>query len=98
MPRPRNTYRLDPAADPDTARAYIQEHDDRAVQVDGLSLTALKRLHEQDLALRGKTLLFGGACSHDELVNAIVDMEYPDTQAARDIWYRHTQMPAMGQE
>jgi hypothetical protein len=91
--------RLNPDADADTSRAYVVAHDERAVHVDKMSDSQLKQLYNAALVLRGMSLLSGTeGWSHDELVNAIVDLEYPDAGLARDVWYRHTQMPALGEE
>jgi len=90
--------RLEPRADADTARAYVVVHDERAVHVDKMSDRQLKHLYNAALGLRGMALLSGtDDWSHDELVNAIVDLEFPDAGLARDIWYRNTQMPAIGE-
>ena len=45
-------------------------------------------------------LLVGGDQSHDEYVNHIVDMEYPDVSRARRIYYQdiaEVQLPALGE-
>lgn len=86
-------------ADPDSARVYMQAHDARAVHCDQMADRSLRLLYNASLSLRSMTLLFGlETWSHDELVNSIVALEFPDVQKARDIWYRHTRMPAIGQE
>lgn len=90
--------RLAADADPDEARGYIIAHDARVVRLDTMSDAELLRLYHAALHLRGMSLLLGEGYSHDELVNAIVDLEFPDVTRAREIWYRHTMMPALGQE
>jgi len=86
-------------ADPDEARGYIIAHDARVTRLDTMSNEELARLYNAALGLRRMTLLTGtDGWSHDELVNSIADLEFPDTTRAREIWYRHTRLPAIGQE
>jgi len=86
-------------ADADTAHAYIIHHDNRARHLDAMSDEELKRLYNAALGLRSMALLSGtDGWSHDELVGVIVDLEFPDVSEAREIWFRHAQMPAIGQE
>ena len=96
--RPQPDDNLKAGASPDEAHVYLIAHDERAKHVDQMGDRALKLLYNAALHLRGMTLMLGGALSHDELVNAIVDLEFPDASKAREIWYRHVQMPALGQD
>lgn len=98
--RPLEPARLAPGADGPAARAYLVAHDTRVQRIDRLSLQSLRLLWEAGLALQGMVSLFGGPDDHDQLVNYIADMEFPDAARARQIHYDHVldRTPALGQE
>jgi hypothetical protein len=67
------------------AKAYILAHDERVRQLDRLAIAHLNTIYSDAL---GNTLIYTGPMSHDELVNAIVAIEFPDVAAARDAYAR----------
>ncbi len=96
---PLRDDKLPADAGPDEARAYILAHDFQVGHCNRMSDRQLKLLYNAALHLRGMELLSGmDGWSHDELVNAIVALTFPDVARASEIWYRHVQMPAIGQE
>src|ERR1035441_9879644 len=64
-------------ADP---KAYIIAHDKRVVRLDRMAVAQLSAVHSDAL---GNTLVYTGPMSRDELVSAIVELEFPEIRAAR---------------
>jgi len=85
---------------PAAARAYIIAHDARAVRVDRMADISLRLLWLACLRNTGAECLMGGPQNHDELVNGVVDLEFPDVAEARRVYYEwvDAKMPAVGQE
>jgi hypothetical protein len=82
----------------DDAYGYLTGHDNRVRHIDAMSDEKLRRLYNAALRLRSMELLSGtDGWSHDELVNSIATLEFPDITEAREIWYRNVQMPAIGE-
>lgn len=99
--RPLSPLRLPADAPPQVARAYLLTHDTRVQRVDRLSDQSLKLMWQAEMQMNGLTSLMGGPESHDELVNYIADMEFPDAARAREIyhgWVMSGKQPALGQE
>jgi len=81
------THGVTTAAD---AKAYIISHDDRVRLLDRTAKTELRRILVRRRAEAGiGRSIIGGPdyMSKDELINEIVDREFPQVQAARDIYY-----------
>lgn len=101
VPRPAAPCRLREGASHGEARAYLVAHDTRVTRIDRMGDSQLRWLWTQDMKLAGLESLLGGPEGHDELVNYIADMEYPDASCARDIyhtWVLSGKQPAVGQE
>jgi len=64
---------------------YLLAHSKRALYLSRLGVSHLNTLYSDAL---GNTLIYTGPMSHDELVNAIVAIEFPDVAAARDAYAR----------
>jgi hypothetical protein len=98
MMLPLHNGKLPENACADDAHAYLIRHDDRVRHLDAMSDAELARLYIAVLRRRGMVSLTGtDGWSHDELVSAVTDLEFPDTTLAREIWYRNVQMPAIGE-
>jgi hypothetical protein len=69
-------------ADP---KAYIIAHDKRVVRLDRMAVAQLSAVHSDAL---GNTLVYTGPMSRDELVSAIVELEFPEIRAAREVYVR----------
>jgi hypothetical protein len=74
----------------DQARAYILVHDGRAKRLSKMSVSVLHRTYIEALAAAGQILLYGGAVSKDEHINAILDAEFPRIAEARTDYYQKT--------
>jgi uncharacterized protein YciI len=72
----------------DQARSYILAHDKRVKQLSRMSVSTLHRTYVEALAAAGQILLYGGAVSKDEHINAIIDAEFPRADEARADYYR----------
>ncbi len=96
----RPPARLIAGAEGPAARVYLIAHDSRVRVIDRLGLAALRRLWGDAMALQGMTSLLGGPQDHDELVNYISELEFPDADRAREVYYDWmlARQPAIGQE
>jgi hypothetical protein len=70
-----------------TALDYIHAHDADAKKLSRKSAPTLRDIWRAELAKQGTFSLLGGPVRRDELVNAILDLRYPQAQAARDVFY-----------
>jgi hypothetical protein len=71
------------AADP---KAYIIEHDKRVKLLDRKTVAVLRSIYLAAMGDANEILVMGGPQSHDELVNAIIDMEFPEIRTAREAY------------
>ena len=71
---------LTQTADP---KAYIAAHDRRVVRLDRLAVAHLNTIYSAAL---GNTLIYTGPMSRDELVSAIVAIEFPRIAAMREAY------------
>jgi hypothetical protein len=73
------------------ARELRQGHDGYVRSLYRKPKTELASLYRQELAARGRTSLYGGPGSKDELVNALVFLRYPIDQLNESIHVLHHQ-------
>jgi hypothetical protein len=59
------------------AGRYLREHDKRAKMLTRASAASLRQVYRDTLADFGTVSVIGGPVSKDELVNAILGLEYP---------------------
>lgn len=71
---------------PEDPKAYIVAHDKRVVSLDRKANAALRGIYLSAMGDADEILLMGGPQSHDELISAIVEMEFPDIRAAREAY------------
>jgi hypothetical protein len=71
---------------PEDAKAYIIKHDRRVVMLDGKTIAVLHSIHKAAIGAANETVVWGGPRSHDELVNAIIELEFPKIRAAREAY------------
>jgi hypothetical protein len=68
---------------PEDPKAYILAHDKRVRQLDRMGASQLSAIYSDAL---GSALIHAGPMDHDELVNAIVAVEFPKANAAREAY------------
>ena len=68
------------------ATEYIKRHDGRVKELDRKSKAALRNIYLAEMGDANEILLMGGPQSHDELVNAIIEMEFPDIASVRETY------------
>jgi hypothetical protein len=75
---------------PDQARNYILDHDRYAKTCNRQTIAQLRVMYSAKLAADGIQVLIGGPAvmSKDELISALVDHDYPDAAAAREVYYQ----------
>lgn len=97
---PLSPLRLPSDATPQLARTYLIIHDTRVKKLDGKSPGVLNQVWRAALTMTGQECLYGGPQSKDELVGAIIDIEFPDASRAREIYHEWvlSKQPAIGQE
>lgn len=66
-----------------TARQYIQEHDRQARRLNRTHVTDLRTQLKAQLRVKGREIIHGGPVSRDELINALLELQYPDIAQAR---------------
>jgi hypothetical protein len=72
------------------AKNYILDHDRYAKTCNRQTTAQLRVMYAAKLAADGVQILIGGPAvmSKDELINALVDHDYPDAPAARECYYQ----------
>jgi hypothetical protein len=70
----------------DQAREYIRQHDNRVRFIDRKPNASLRSIYLSAMSDANLINVLGGPVSHDELVNAIIDLEFPDITAARSVY------------
>ena len=84
------TQRAQPAFDQPmfdrfTATDYLAAHDKDAKDLNRKAIFKLREIHEAELKAQNITRIMGGPVSHDELVNAILELRYPLANDARRV-------------
>jgi hypothetical protein len=68
------------------AAEYIRRHDKRVVQLDRLSVVALREVYRTDLSHAAQQLVYGGPVDKDEFIRSIIELEFPDIARVRETY------------
>jgi hypothetical protein len=68
------------------ATEYIRRHDKRVVQLDRMSVAALREVYRTDLSHAAQQLVYGGPVDKDEFIRSILELEFPDIARVRETY------------
>jgi hypothetical protein len=68
------------------ATEYIRRHDKRVIQLDRLSVAALRDVYLTGLSHAGQQLVYGGPVDKDEFIRSIIELEFPDIARVRETY------------